>query len=105
MRFLLLHYLVDGFLLALCIKSPHIKGQQYNLVINFALSSFLVVWSFLTLLSLLFLFEDLFLMRGERDLLVPNCLLVPPFFVMVKSIFPPLSLIYYFLLLSVGMYL
>ena len=44
-------------------------------------------------------------MRGERDLLVPNCLLVPPFFVMVKSIFPPLSLLYYFLLLSVGMYL
>ena len=44
-------------------------------------------------------------MRGERNLLVPNCLLVPPFFAMIESIFPPLSLLYYFLLLSVGVHL
>ena len=44
-------------------------------------------------------------MRGERDLLVPNCLLVPPFFAMIESISSPLSLLYYFLLLSVGVYL
>ena len=44
-------------------------------------------------------------MRGERDLLVPNCLLVPPFFAMIESISSPLSLPYYFLLLSVGVYL
>ena len=44
-------------------------------------------------------------MRGERNLLVPNCLLVPPFFAMIESIFPTLSLLYYFLLLSIKVYL
>ncbi len=44
-------------------------------------------------------------MRGKRDLLIPHCLLVPPFFAMIESIFPPLSLLYSFLLLSVGVYL
>jgi hypothetical protein len=44
-------------------------------------------------------------MRGERDLLVPNCLLVPPFFAMIESILPPLSLLYSFLLLPVRVYL
>ena len=75
------------------------------MVINFTLSFFLVVWSFLTLLSLLFLIDYLLIMRGERNLLVPNCLLVPPFFAMIEPIFPPLSLLYYFLLLPVGVYL
>ena len=75
------------------------------MVINFSLSSSLVVWNFLTLLSLLFLIDYLFIMRGERNLLVPNCLRILPFFAMVESIFPPLYLLYYFLLLSVGMYL
>ncbi len=75
------------------------------MVISFTLSFSLVVCSFLTLLSLIFLIEYLFIMRGERDLLIPNCLLVPPFFAMVKSIFSPLSVLYYFMLLSVGMYL
>ena len=75
------------------------------MVIYFTLSSSLVEWSFLTLLSILFLVDYLFIMRGERDLLVPNCLLVPPFFAMVESIFPPLFLLYCFLLLPVGMYL
>ena len=75
------------------------------MVVNFTLSFFLVVWSFLTLLSLFFLIDYLFIMRGERDLLVPNCLLVPPFFAMIESISSPLSLLYCFLLLSVGVYL
>ena len=75
------------------------------MVINFTLSLFLVVWSFLTLLSLLFLVDCLLIMRGERNLLIPNCLLVPPFFAMIESIFPPLSLLYCFLLLSVVVYL
>jgi hypothetical protein len=44
-------------------------------------------------------------MRGERNLLVPNCLLVPPFFAMIESILPPLSFLYYFLLLPVRVYL
>ena len=75
------------------------------MVINFTLSFFLVVWSFLTLLSLLFLVDCLLIMRGERNLLVPNCLLIPPFFAMIESILPPLSFLYYFLLLPVRAYL
>ena len=75
------------------------------MAINFTLSFFFVVWSFLTHLSLLFLVDCLLIMRGERDLLVPHCLLVPPFFAMIESIFPPFSLLYYSLLLSVGVYL
>ena len=93
MRTLLLDYLVEGFLLALLIKSPYIEGQQYDLVINLVLAFSLIIWRFLTLLSLPFLFEDLLLMRGERDLLVTNCLHIPPFIVMVESITPPLSLL------------
>ena len=92
MRALLLNYLVEGFLLALLIESPYIKGQQYDLVINLILPFSIIVWRFLTLLSLLFLCEDLLLIRGERYLLVPNCFCIPPFIVMVESITPPLSL-------------
>ena len=105
MRALLLNYLVEGFLLALLFKSSHIKGQQYDLVINLISPFSLIIWRFLTLLSLLFLFEGLLLMRGERDLLVPNCLHIPPFIVMVESISPPLSLLCCYLLQSVRMHL
>ncbi len=44
-------------------------------------------------------------MRGERNLLVPDRLLVPPFLAMIESILPPLSLLYHFLLLPVRVYL
>ena len=105
MRILLLDYPVEGFLLALLIKSPYIEGQQYDLVINLILPFSLIEWRFLALLSLPFLFIDLLLMRGERDLLVPNCLHIPPFIIMVESIFSPILFFCYFLLLSIKMYL